>query len=794
MSNTGRPSEKKEQTPVKLSSTALAPPTLKTAQASDHVSFSVADIPGSANKSLTISYSDPEERYKDAAGYDLELMSNLPGNDQKQARIGKIYLSPNYDSYLVRDPQGEIQTGSLKDIDINLSDLSNPLGDKTLKDKILEVTSKAGHTHAGLMIYSADLGYAFRDDFLLMSIDDDTDINSDIKQAELRKISDNAGNKAILIKQGKPGEERIIVYGHSEGPKGMEWKTTTLLPPASSALFSNLQFPGKNDGVLPADKGLITPEIYVETRWKSNAHHYIFEQSMTPSDDKKKWSVTLNRPMPADIRGEFSFLPGITPASKSAEKRQALNTPHPDAMIALENGKPNPWIYPDATLIEKGRLEKYRLKIDGSLTGPTTDGKDKLKDDERFITLYLPPGYEPQRKAPYSLQITLDGTEDNIKDLQFNTSLDNLIMAKQIDPVIVAFVPYSDGNPKPDDVNKIRFQEYGCNPNTAKKLASLPERLHDSLKLNINPKSPETTTMCGFSMGANQGIYTALLYPEVFGNVIAQSPAVWWASLNRILMLPDGASLPSSIPNDAILIKMVAHQVSIYKMLDGELVRDNVLNNLPQDKLSEIVSHFPRTGEKPKEITTKEHPNLFDKITLLCTFPPGALPYLNDDQEYLSKVVESRVDVRSDVKIKPLPINFYITSGDLELGDRPGKGVTPAKERFVRMLETEEHYKVITNETYRGGHDKASVRSDIAKLQIAVSQTVQLSNVSQTELSSNASKNKSEEKVPTVVSSAFIVAKRTPISRANEARIANKSNESNLSDNLLSTNIKKNKP
>lgn len=80
--------------------------------------------------------------------YDLELMSNLPNNDQNQAEPGILYLSPA-GTYVVRNPEGEIKTGSLKKSDMDLSDLTHRLNDAALRKSILEVTTKASYTRVG---------------------------------------------------------------------------------------------------------------------------------------------------------------------------------------------------------------------------------------------------------------------------------------------------------------------------------------------------------------------------------------------------------------------------------------------------------------------------------------------------------------------------------------------------------------------------------------------------------------------------------------------------------------------
>lgn len=73
--------------------------------------------------------------------YDLALMLD----DKNQAQIGKIYLSEE-GTYVVRDPRGILQTGSLKKANVDLSNLCNRLNDGELKKRILAVTSEVGYT------------------------------------------------------------------------------------------------------------------------------------------------------------------------------------------------------------------------------------------------------------------------------------------------------------------------------------------------------------------------------------------------------------------------------------------------------------------------------------------------------------------------------------------------------------------------------------------------------------------------------------------------------------------------
>lgn len=77
--------------------------------------------------------------------YELALMSSIE-SDPNLAKPGVIYVSEN-GSYVVRDSVDPsiLHVGTLKNID--LSFLSDRFTDPNLKDKILDFTSKAGHTH-----------------------------------------------------------------------------------------------------------------------------------------------------------------------------------------------------------------------------------------------------------------------------------------------------------------------------------------------------------------------------------------------------------------------------------------------------------------------------------------------------------------------------------------------------------------------------------------------------------------------------------------------------------------------
>ena len=202
--------------------------------------------------------------------------------------------------------------------------------------------------------------------------------------------------------------------------------------------------------------------------------------------------------------------------------------------ICLKNGEQQPVNKKPG--IPEGTLETLLLTNDGKIKKPDTLDETKLAEGERFVEVYLPPGYDAKKQPPYNFQVTLDGGQ-YLHLMQMNVIFDNLIAAGQMEPVVTVFISPHSGPPAP--VNKVagfgvvmppgyplsmRLKEYSCNYKFADMLANMTKSLRDQVNIT---KEREHTTIWGVSAGGLQSIYTALLHPDVFGNVVAQSPQAW---------------------------------------------------------------------------------------------------------------------------------------------------------------------------------------------------------------------------------------------------------------------------
>ena len=250
------------------------------------------------------------------------------------------------------------------------------------------------------------------------------------------------------------------------------------------------------------------------------------ERAMVYDETEKCWSVEVNRPI--DAREHFILIPNVSPESELSDKEQAV--PVSEGYLSFKNGEQQP--VNKVVGVPAGEIQLLLYTEAGEFEDPVSSSE--LKDGDRLVSVYLPPGYDSKRVLPYNVQIVLDGKQ-YLDTMQMNTILDNLIATGQIEPVVSVFIsPYTGApnalkkglppvTPAGYSISQ-RFKEYSCNPVFADRLAAIPDALRK--KINITTK-PSHTTIWGMSMSALQSAYTALLLPEVFGNVVAQSMMSW---------------------------------------------------------------------------------------------------------------------------------------------------------------------------------------------------------------------------------------------------------------------------
>ena len=174
----------------------------------------------------------------------------------------------------------------------------------------------------------------------------------------------------------------------------------------------------------------------------------------------------------------------------------------------------------------------------------------------RDVQVYLPPGYERETSRRYPVLYLQDG--QNVFDpgamgmeWQVDETADALIQAGRIEPVIVVAVANTDA--RRDEYTPTAVEATRSDGSISKVggKANLYARfLIEELKPFIDRtyrtrRDAASTAVGGSSMGGLVSVWLALEHPNVFGNVLAVSPTVWW---DDSVIVKEIAALPRIAP------------------------------------------------------------------------------------------------------------------------------------------------------------------------------------------------------------------------------------------------------
>lgn len=170
--------------------------------------------------------------------------------------------------------------------------------------------------------------------------------------------------------------------------------------------------------------------------------------------------------------------------------------------LELPLAPPQPWIDPRPSALQ------------GTVT--RCPFKSGLLQDERFISIYTPPGYSEQT-GPYGMLMVFD-EQWFLSRVPTATILDNLLADGKIPPLVAVVVGNGPG--------EARGRQLPCNPLFAQFLA---EELFPWVRREYHvTKDPNRVIVAGSSYGGLAATYVALEYPGQFGNVLSLSGSFWW--------------------------------------------------------------------------------------------------------------------------------------------------------------------------------------------------------------------------------------------------------------------------
>jgi predicted alpha/beta superfamily hydrolase len=156
-------------------------------------------------------------------------------------------------------------------------------------------------------------------------------------------------------------------------------------------------------------------------------------------------------------------------------------------------------------------------------------------DDDRDVTVYLPPGYSRRRRGGYPVLYMHDGQNLFRDDEAFiageswriGETADMLIGAGRIEPLLIVGIA---------NAGERRVLEY--TPTATKRLGGgQADRYGRMILEELQPlidrsyataKGPSRTGLGGSSLGGLVTLFLGLRHPGVFGRLAVLSPSVWW--------------------------------------------------------------------------------------------------------------------------------------------------------------------------------------------------------------------------------------------------------------------------
>ncbi len=178
---------------------------------------------------------------------------------------------------------------------------------------------------------------------------------------------------------------------------------------------------------------------------------------------------------------------------------------------------------------------------DHTLTGDVRMHKSfhsKILNNDRDILVYLPPGYESNKKKRYSVlylndgQNLFDGATSFIPGQEWHVdeTVQSLIAAGQIEPLIVVGI-YNTGKDRINEYTPTEDQKFKMGGKADLYGRMLVQELKPFIDTNYQTrKDARHTGLGGSSLGGLVSLYLGLKYSDVFGRLAVMSPSVWFAN------------------------------------------------------------------------------------------------------------------------------------------------------------------------------------------------------------------------------------------------------------------------
>jgi predicted alpha/beta superfamily hydrolase len=161
----------------------------------------------------------------------------------------------------------------------------------------------------------------------------------------------------------------------------------------------------------------------------------------------------------------------------------------------------------------------------------------KILNNSRDVLVYLPPGYNENRKRRYSVfymhdgQNLFDGATSFIpgQEWRADETAQQLISEKKIEPLIIVGI-YNTGKERANEYTPTEDQKYKMGGKADLYGRMLVEELKPFIDQNYRTLTDAAHTgLGGSSLGGIVSLYVGLKYPKTFSRLAVISPSVWFA-------------------------------------------------------------------------------------------------------------------------------------------------------------------------------------------------------------------------------------------------------------------------
>jgi predicted alpha/beta superfamily hydrolase len=196
----------------------------------------------------------------------------------------------------------------------------------------------------------------------------------------------------------------------------------------------------------------------------------------------------------------------------------------------------------DLIVLRSGTVAAQRAH---TLTGDIRLHKDfhsQILNNDRDVIVYLPPGYDREKRRRYSVlylhdgQNLFDGATSYIpgQEWRADETAQSLIAREKIEPLIIVGV-YNTGKDRVNEYTPVEDPKYKAGGKADLYGRLLVEELKPFIdKAYRTKKGPAHAGLGGSSLGGLVSMYLGLKYPKVFGRVAVVSPSVWWADNHTV--------------------------------------------------------------------------------------------------------------------------------------------------------------------------------------------------------------------------------------------------------------------